>query len=618
MSTKISNGNNLNYFPPGRNLVWLTMAAMVLAGRFIPTPWTWGFNHLNYLPNGLFWSLSSVAIFLMIFSATSGAQTLLGTILPQFFFASRKNIFLISAALGTAFYIFRQAAFFMGDGYLITDQISSGVSLRPFDNLDYLGHFYCFKLVGKSLGLAPYHLYQGSSILAGTVTCGLSLVLINRFNWEPWRKAATFILLFTSGPVALFFGYVESYSLLGSFLLIFVLLGLLALDGKEPIWKAALCFSLALCCHLSAILFFPGYVFLITKMPGKKLPHTLSLLVSPLVFALLPATMFFYFSEISFTQVVIALRGTGHSQGIFHSLTGDLGLFHWRGLANLGNLAMITAPASIVLLLFNLPVVRTDFGNVRLRFLGILVVTVAVFSLLVDRKLGAARDWDLLAAHYSALVLLATFVAGKNVPSVKHGPVPRQIIFGISVSIILVIPWILLQNSETGSAQKFFETSSIAPPHAQAYAYETLGTYYRNSGNLDEAIAYYEFSVEANPRNARLHMILGTAYTRQAAESSERISCLSRAEKHFHAAWEISPTLSEAGYNLGRNLLQQKKYAEALAALTTVSTQIPHRADVWSALGWAQFNLELFDAAGVSARKALEIDPEADAKSYYH
>lgn len=86
------------------------------------------------------------------------------------------------------------------------------------------------------------------------------------------------------------------------------------------------------------------------------------------------------------------------------------------------------------------------------------------------------------------------------------------------------------------------------------------------------------------------------------------------AEKHFAAAAERFPELSDAHFYLGVAQLNQKRYEDAMDSFTLAAHYRPDFAEARFQLGLAQFHLERFDEAIESFQKVLELKPDyADA-----
>jgi Tfp pilus assembly protein PilF len=627
--------------------ILLTLPLVLLAvGRFLPGPYAWGFNHLAYLPGWFFGVWLTAALLLGMLTRPSVQRVVcdrLAGALPRLLFERRWVPCALAVIAGGLFFLLRERSFFMGDGYLVGELVDRGVQFRAFDSLDYLLHFQVYKQLGEGgARFSSFDLYRGSAILAGMLAVATWLRLAGRLPWSPWRKATVLGLLFFAGPAALFFGYVESYSFLFLFLTSFLLCGLLVLDGRAPLWLAATFFGLGLAFHLTALFTAPALLVLVWRAPVRPRARRVIEAFGPPVLLFLVALLLHIaegYNAFWFRREFLEGK---NAQSIWIPLAQGRGLFtayHWKDLFNL---ALITAPVCLLVVSAAWRRLRFCAREPRYLFLLVQIISLAFISVAVDRKLGGARDWDLLAAHAAGLILLAAMLlpgntpggaveAAVSVPAVaavsasrgrargreggrEGGPegraptsralldLPHPVVpLALGVSLLVGMPWVVLLHLEDRSISRFVDIAADFPVFPRGYAYEEVGKYYRKAGDLDRAQSLYEKAVATIPSHARIRILLGSIYF--AREN------LDAAEQQYLVANKLDPKNYMAVEMLGQVAAQQERFEDAWGWLQKLVDLRPQEATSWEHYGFAALRTGRWEPAIHGFSKAMELNP---------
>lgn len=586
-----------------------------LAGRFLPGPGAWGFNHLAYLP-GVFlpvWLLLAAAV--MWPSVQARLTRLLVHTLPAFLFESRAGRWILPLLCGLLFALLRERSFFMGDGYLVGELVDRGVAFRAFDSLDYLLHIQIYHALRNSgSSISSFDVYRIGSVLAGVLAAGLLPVLVRRLDWEPWRKAAFLGLFLFQGAIVFFFGYVESYSFLFVFLSAFMISGLLVLQGRGSLWVASTFFGLALAFHLTALFTGPALLYLALRAPvrpgGRRWLE--AAVPTAALFALAVALHLAEgYNAFWFRREFIESK---NAQSIWIPLFDERGIltsYHWKDLLNL---VLITAPVCLIAVFSQWRRIRSRALRPDVAFLLVQIGVIGGLSLVIDRKLGGARDWDLLAAHTSGLVLLAAMflpaaqagadAAGPGAPGKRTRALsaPSPVVGALlAVAGLLVVPWIVLLHIEQRSIDRFVDVASDFPRFARAYAYEEVGKYYRKAEDMDRAVEMYERCVESYPGNPRFRILLGSVYFMRGD--------VAKAKGEYEAALEKDPASFMAMEMLGKVALQQRDFPTAVQWFQKLVQQRPANAQGWQMLGYSAARAGMPQEAVRGYAQAMVVDP---------
>ena len=339
-----------------------------------------------------------------------------------------------------------------------------------------------------------------------------------------------------------------------------------------------------------------------------------------------------------FRREFIEAKNTRHLWVSLGGKHGLLSVYPWKDLLNL---ALITAPVALAVVFGQAQEVRRRWREPAFLFLLAQVASVAFFSVALDRKLGGARDWDLLAAHTAGLALLAGLLLPAAAPRAKApGSAPHPIAaLAVGAALLTTAPWVLLLHLEARSIERFVAVASDFPDFQRAYAYEEVGKYYRKAAgalqaqeaeagetesgegteegaasrgaearrNMDLARQMYERAVEANPSHARLRVLLGSIYFSQDDDV--------RAEEQYREALRLDPKSPMAIEMLGRVALRRGEYAAAGDRFRDLVGLRPNEATAWELYGYASARSGRFPEALNGLTRAMALNP---ALNYHH
>jgi len=462
---------------------------------FFPGRFTWGFDLLNYYSPAfrLAWFLSGLAVLSVLhFIPEPGFL--------KFNFPKSANILFILLPAGSILYLsMRSAIPLLGDGILRSQEISAGRLFSLTEPLTTLIHGLLYRLLtltGLQANLAELA-YRITSITAGLA----ALVLYFCFA-RKHEDGRTFwpliIVLAGAGFNQIFYGYVESYGLFLATVGWYLFLVREKIAETKPSIVPALLAGLAAALHGSGIFLLPSLVYYWKKRnyfstkAGLKRSALEALCFSAIPAAALAMGLLLVsrpeintaFSELPKSSL-LPLWGGLWGYGI-------LSPGHWLDLFNQ---FLLVSPAALLLLLWARPVKGTKKEPAE----KILVLAAAAglfFILIVDPKLGTARDWDLLAWPGMALLFLAIHraLAGKLEW--------RRWATAAAISLWLFLPWVLVNASSERSLARY--TGLLArDSKSSAYGYENLAIYYRDHHRPEKEEWAYRLAAESDSLNPR-------------------------------------------------------------------------------------------------------------------
>jgi tetratricopeptide (TPR) repeat protein len=134
-------------------------------------------------------------------------------------------------------------------------------------------------------------------------------------------------------------------------------------------------------------------------------------------------------------------------------------------------------------------------------------------------------------------------------------------------------------------------------------AYNDIGfEIFHKDGQADEAIPYFQKSLEINPANASAEYNLGDAF-RESGKADEAIT-------HYRKALQIKPDLVEAHFNLAVSFFQLGRMDEAIAQYRKVVEIKPDYAQAHNNLAVYLARQGRMDEAIQHFQKAVEIKPD--------
>jgi tetratricopeptide (TPR) repeat protein len=602
----------------------LLLPAVFAAGAFLPGAGAWGFNALAYLPRPVFflWGVGVLAALgLVLRPGILGRATASAA---SFLLEARWAGALAAVAGAAVFLLLRSRSFFFGDGPLFAELAAKGAPFHGFDDMHFALFAWIYRLCLRWREIDPFLPFRAASVLAGVLAVILAIPLVRRLPWSGRSRLLVLGWFFATGPVALFFGYVEVYSFLLALLTAFLLAGLLALWGRAPLWWAGLLFAGAMLFQLTAVFSAGALLVLFLRAPEKSWRRRFLALALPSI-------------AVGLLWILIHLvlgweqgwfrRGSPENENVrtlILPLGGGHGFFsfaHWRDMLNL---ALVTAPVPLLVVLFHLRSLRARLGEPAVQFLLAQAGVLLLASLLLDRKLGTARDWDLLAAHVPGLILLAGMLwtgegeppgpgavdagGGGLLPEGRASAAPRGAAAALLVSLLVTAPWILLIHRDQDSARWLADVAQDFGDPAQPYAYEELGKHYRNRGDYDRAEEMYLRCVQAGPDNPRFHVVLGTTYAvRGKLDLANREYEIAR--RGYESALKANPDDVSSKRRLAQILAWQGKAAQAADLFQDLTRARPKDASLWVSLGQAALSADQPELAARALTRARELNP---------
>jgi Flp pilus assembly protein TadD len=449
--------------------IFLPLVLLLVVWHVVPIyRWSlslWGIHSLYFFPHWLGWVLTFIVFAFFVPQVNDFLlklfDSLLGFVQEVPSRIGKRQLFLLCGILSLpVFWLFRTRLFLLGDGYLKISEVVSG-RLTHTEPLDGIIHhqFYLFLNTIRP-GIDPSFAYTILSVLGGGIFIFLILQLSDLLGETTFIKVLIFSSLLTLASIELFFGYVESYTILLVGLTLFILLSHLYLKDKVNVIFVfiVLCFCIGV--HVSSIVLMPAFCYLMYwkwRKKGKGYFDPFSAISLLGCLAIIFAAIW----------KVFLMEGPNNRFGQFIPLYSAIGnkftLFSSAHMAEMINQLLLVSPVGILLFLFFL-IFMVKSKSFRDPFLNFLLISALVGLFLVfvyNAHLGIA-DWDLrsLPGIFVSLMGMLLFVRwGSRWTRFKN--------YGlilIAVSFFHLIPWILLNANAQMSLDRYVR-STLHDPH---------------------------------------------------------------------------------------------------------------------------------------------------------
>jgi tetratricopeptide (TPR) repeat protein len=619
-------------------LSWTAILILVHVLTMYAAPaFMWGVHFYHFHPVWMGWVMALFSLTLLIPGVGEFFYLKLETFAqkisrPFTGWGENKTFALLSLLSLPIFWFFRTKRHLLGDGmFRILDLPNGKIHLQEW--LDGFIHLIFYRAMHKLVPLwTPELTYSVISILCGGLFVFLALKLSSFLGKSDLGKVLIFFFLITLGSVQLFFGYVESYTILQVMLLAYVLFAARYLLGKTSIFPVLVVFVISVGLHITSLIYIPSFIYLLLKRrkdesAGEKgLGKTISnaFIVAVLILASVLVILWV-------VVVAIGLEKTG--KGIFilpllETKTYPFGMFSLGHISEFVNQLLLLTPMGISLMFFFLffKLRRREFRNRLINFLFLAAACALVYLFAFNFTLGSA-DWDLRsspAIFFGLLGVLSfldwgerryalkkVFPEGKTTESTNH---PQKSSLGwrryrtwglifICFGLFHTIPWILINASRSKSLDRYLMIQEVDPHPVDEIDYNLykIARILKWEKEFWEVVWLYRRAIERNPLDSLSWYNLAASY-HQVEELDSAVVVL----EHF---FKIDPKHPKANWIMGNVLLRREEYAEALRYLEKGYNYLQDNPRYLYELGVALVNTNQVLAAGKIGLQILKLDP---------
>ena len=612
----------------------LVLLALFIAAGLLSIDQLWGFNNLRYFPA----YFAGIFAFLVLMSLIPG----ISRAIYKAFQALSKNflalprflqILLVAVVSLAAFYLLRVHVHAFGDGYDRIYKIERQYYFYYSEPLDFLLHAILYRGMNIFISFSGETTYIIYSIACGTAFV-LTIFLFDTSGLCDDEHGPLLKWLFISlGGLQLFFGYVESYTLFYLAILLYSLFAARLLMTGKGVIATSLLFILGLSAHLTAVFFLPAYLFMAHAVYKSDKPLSRLTRYFPVI-ALLAISAILAPLEI-WTKVEYGRYITGFRDNFLPLFSlSQYSIFSLEHLFDFLNQILLVAPFSLILLI-QLLFVRPRYHLERKyrNFLMVLLASAVLFLLVVDPKLGYARDWDLFALPAAVVGAVVILVYLAKMPLHRLGPQARLIV-GFLPLLFLSI-WILTNASEKRQLLRAENLLSLSD-RSRGYGTELLAYYYHNRAHDDEKALQLLKGITGPAKNARVYggiaqieLDMGqpndafnSALEGMKVDSSSPIlpffaaTALSQmgnsraAVPYYRKASELEPRNPRNLFLLGQAYYEVDSAEAAIKTFKGVIALEPGSAAAHFSVGQSYLSMGNYDSASVYIQNGLRLKPD--------
>ncbi|MFC1528959.1 tetratricopeptide repeat protein [Candidatus Latescibacterota bacterium] len=598
----------------------------------------WGVDSWRYLPPGtvlIFLLLGLLSFLPLVHRLLKPKINILGHVLSRI-----PSVFWLPIG-AVVFYVLRQKTFFLGDGLLRITNTEANYLFSFEEPLDTLLHNIAYDYLHSFFNVSGKEIYQWISILVGVIALwGLLYYSRDLFknSGERWFIG---LLVALTGTVQLFFGYVESYTIVNCLILLFLLSSLLMLKRERMTVVPVVFLSLAVISHPVGAMFLPGAVYAyytVISKPRTGARKYLEFLLPAGIFSGVVIALLIVFWISGITPLAFIKHYLRGSNILPLFSTGDLyGILSLYHLIDIANEIGLIIPSIIAL-----SYIGSRFRLLRLSdsilFLLLCTAGMLFFMSTFNPKLGYSRDWDIFALTAFPVTLLL----GMLILDLKE-----KNLFSIAFPLILISfihtgSWIWVNSSESVSRERFeFLASSFWwTDSARGMAEEVLGSYYFEKNNLEEYLIHWEKAYELTGNTRYFDNIARTLWylddlekLREFVEKDGSLAVghfslgsvylsrkmLDEAEDEFKKVLAINPEYPEVHFKLGIIYTMMGRYDDAIsenleAARHTDKASINYL--IYNNLGYAYMKKNNIREAKKAFSTVIRLKPDESSAHY--
>lgn len=577
----------------------------------------WGVHHLAFLAPAYTWGAVLALLALLHPGLAGRVARVVSTIGSR---GVGSHGVALGAGVGVLILCFlnRIEFYFLGDGLAWANGLDAGNVFHFFEPLALA----LTRAVGSTA--APENLVSRAATLSvglgAAYVYGAARVCASLWN-EPGARGVGWLLLVVHPLLLLFCGYLESYPILIVVQTYYLWALLASARGRCALAVPVAAGAVAVATHVSALPWLLGLVVVAdaraaaqqastqraTVLPVRERlrsgQHVARVVVAPAAAMLLAA--------------LIVWGVGGHPGRLVANIAGDAGLgghswtwmFSWRHVVDVANeMALLLGPALLLVAptLMRAPALGVWAPSVERHIVLSMVAGPLVIALVVEPRIGGARDWDLFAPLAMPATLLCVDVWRRLSPAAARSSAGRAVGF----ALVVTLAWLAVGTSSERSAQRFEtwqQPNALLSNFARGYMNETLGIYHRD-GDIVAARNAWQRAAAANPNNPRYFNNLGNAAARmndhEGACAAYR-RALDLGMQRYHLTFNVAGCASRGG-----------EYARADSLLSVLVRLEPERSEAWSERGFVRLRLGRPQEALDDLREALEHDAR-DAETWY-
>ncbi len=555
-------------------LFLFTVLIIRFIAGFFPTQRIWGINQSAYIDQ-MFWLYIILAGFsILIYNYGGVFIKRLESIEYNY-----RNLLFVSGLIWlisiSFFYLFRAQAHFLGDGYQLISRLAQpNLILKPISYGESILHVWVAKLIGVGSRADIYDSFRILSLISGTLFL-VTIFYYGRKITDSFASYLIFIFLnLFSIFVILFFGYVETYSIVTAVLFLSFYSSALSLQKERLSPVPIISYAGAVFLHQISLVYLPAFLmYLMLILGGRNLRQRLTRNSLSLAIILTSLILTSYTLIILFAPLDIKNKFLSPLAGQF--TTDNYYLLSPAHIIDYFNILVWILPILIIAIILRVKYsVQSELNSSNGANLFFIFATLSGLwgAFILEPKLGMPRDWDLFST-----MLIGAFTSGIWLWLAYFGKRPgfqKASLFLIILLISIFLPWLSLINYRPGFYKYAISVMQLDPHHSRTGIYTILSIQQRlnnrrevenlahycelqfpemklhreglqlmDEGSYEKAIGYFRQAINLNPAFYGPYHSRGLAY--------RAIGDYNNALNDFLIADALNPYNSEINYDIG-------------------------------------------------------------------
>jgi hypothetical protein len=400
------------------NIILTSLGIFSLIASFYPHLF-WGLGYTSFFPLWLrLFLVGGLALFCIppLSRAVAADLSRLESSISE---VQKTTVYiLIFAGLIALFIIFSSRNHILGDGYVIQGTIQRGLAYSATEPLEYFLHSLIVRIIGSGQG--AYLSYAITSYISGAAF----LIIIYLFLKDQTGPIFALVIAFTFANMQFFFGYVENYTTSVVLITLYLFFAWRDLLKKKISFSTVLILALAICFHINNSIYLVtlGYLYLVIMRSRKSILLWAGVLLGALILGIIYLKTF---TRLDVLDIFVPLLPT--SENPYH-------LFSRAHIMDLINIWLLNFPLVIII-----PMILKESDHKSRWFFISAAAPALLYTIIIDPKLGAPRDWDMLSLPAVSIMAILMITFGRD------GSRWKQARLG------LVIPLLIFSFLHTGS-----------------------------------------------------------------------------------------------------------------------------------------------------------------------
>lgn len=499
---------------------WSAAVAIITlfaAANFLKIDTLWGFNLPSYFSP--IWLYSGLFLIVVTFlpQTTIGLVALSGSF-SSFVDRSPRNRWLAgvfaAAIVGSICWLGSVGLPLLGDGSLRCREITEGKLWQPTEALDFLAHALSARFLTKPLFVEVTQAYRYISILSGIVYL-IGAYQLSRYltqgRWVIWLIASMGL-----GVTSMFFGYVESYSIVAALIPWLVLAGIKVADNKlRTLWYGVFVIVAGLF-HSAMLLLFGASAVLLIILDSDSRRKWLATRIGLLWIGGGVIAALLIVGKLLNLPIV-----STYALPIFPSAGERIAIISLPYLLNVINWVLLSGLTVIPLAIWSRTGQSRHDQPSRRLFAFSLIIPAIIFILIFPPKLGGPIDWDLFSLPL-AVMAFALLSSGESGATRE---LPRWIVPILAVALINTTSFVAVNHSITMSAERFSRIIPLSASPNPWIHWSSLVVHAEHQPDLfDRRNEFLLKSWQAPPNNKRDSVTTLTKLMRESVLANDSLS----------------------------------------------------------------------------------------------